>query len=178
MKKLFLLIIGIVLMMPCAAQDDGYVTMPDGSIRSSEQLLLSAEDMKIYLNSLSGEEKESVVNEIIAAFHMQVDQLNAMRGSDIFGNGMIFDGVEFNDQTREVLFNCIFTEEINGQRYDLKDFVRDNNADQNVAVFGEQYKQSFPPGYISAYEWLQIQFVFVIRGSLTNEVKRYSIPLY
>lgn len=178
MKKLFLLIIGIALLMPCAAQDDDYVTMPDGSIRSSEQLMLSAEDMKTYLYSLSGEEKEAVMNEIMTAFHMSMDQMNAMRGSALFGNSVIFDGVEFKDQTREIIFSCTFIEEMNGQRYDLMNFIRDNNMDQNVSLFGEQYKQSLPPGYISAYEWLKIQFVLILKGSITNDVKRYSVSLY
>lgn len=178
MKKLFLLLIGIALMMPCAAQDDGYVTMPDGSIRSVEQLMLSAVDMRTYLYSLSGAEKESVMSEIIGSFYIGVEQMNAMRGSSLYGDALFFDGIEFNEQTMEMIFNCTFNEEVNGQRYDLKDFVRDNNMDQTVAVFSEQFKQSFPPGYTSAYEWLKVKFILVLRGSLTNDVKRYSLPLY
>lgn len=179
MKNLFLLLLGIALMMPCAAQDDGYVTMPDGSIRSMEQLMLSAEDMRTYLYSLSGAEKDSVINELIGSFYIAMDQMNAMRGSALSGNEIFFDGIEFNEQTWEIFFNCTFNEEANGQRNDLKDYISDSSVfQQYVAYMSEQYKQSLPPGYTSAFEWLKIKFIFILKGSLTNEVIQFSIPLY
>ncbi len=178
MKKLLIIFIGIVLMMPCAAQDDGYLTMPDGSTRTMEQLILSAEDMKTYLYSLSGAEKEAAINEIMMGLNISMEQMNSLRGAALFGNNVIFDGVEFNNQNREVIFKCSFTEEINGQRYDLTDLIHNNNMDQAISIFCEQFKQNFPPGYHSTFEWLKLKFTFIIKGLLTNDVKQYSVPLY
>ena len=178
--KLIIFAMCINLVLPCMAQDDfERITMPDSTTRTFDELLLSDEDMILWLNSLSEEKTEELKNFILFGLREGFNQINSITTGGTLGiEGFCIGGIELDEEKMEARLLYLANEEILGGEA-MKWLVENFNEQFIIKTpFLTEFIYSQPPGMMTLLKWLELKWICVLRSQVSDFEKRIEVPLY